>query len=158
MPIAAGTAPASRYAPWLWMLTFLFCLRIAGQLATLFLDVPGLPPFEDWHGGVLPYEALLVAQLLLLVVLVRTALAFSTGNVVPAHGLGVVLLLSGAAYFGLMCARLVLGMTILDDHQWFTSRIPILFHLVLATYVLLVGKFHATRIKECSPCTRLSTD
>lgn len=151
MTDATGSKRASRYAPWLWVLTGLFCARVAAQLVLLFVDVPSLPPFDDWHGGVLPYGWLLGGQLMVIAVLVGTALAFSSGRVLPAPRLGLVLLLLGTVYLGAMGVRLALGLTILDDHPWFTVRIPIVFHLVLATFVLLVGSFHAARIKECFP-------
>lgn len=151
MSDTAGSLRASRYAPWLWVLTGLFVARVAAQLSLRFVDVPLLPPFDAWHGGVLPYGWLLGGQLIVVAVLVGTALAFSSGKVVPAPRLGVVLLLLGTIYLGAMGVRLVLGLTVLDGHPWFTVRIPIVFHLVLATFVLLVGSFHAARPKECFP-------
>jgi hypothetical protein len=144
------TALASRYEPWLWLLTGLFSLRVMAQLSTLFVDIPYLPPFAHWHSGALPYGLLLACQLAIIALLIRTAVVFSSGRVSPVHRVGVVLLIAGVAYFALMLARLILGLTVLGDHQWFTSHIPTFFHLVLATFVLLLGKFHLTRSMECS--------
>lgn len=138
------------YAPWLWLLTGLFCLRVIAQPVTLFVDIPYVPPFEQWHSATLPYGVLLAGQLVIIAVLIRTALAFSSGRVAPARRLGVALLSLGTAYLGVMLSRLLLGLTILGGHRWFTSHVPTLFHIVLATFVLLLGKFHSIRSKECS--------
>lgn len=150
MPDTGKTALASRYEPWLWLLTGLFCLRVIAQLSVLFVDVPYVPPFEHWHSGTLPYGLLLAGQLAIVGLLIRIAFAFSFQSVAPMRRLGLVLMIAGAAYFGLMLARLILGLTVLGDHHWFSSRIPTIFHLVLAAFVLLLGKFHSTRSMECS--------
>lgn len=150
MPDTGKTALVSCYEPWLWLLTGLFCLRVIAQLSVLVVDVPYVPPFERWHSGTLPYGLLLAGQLAIVGLLIRIAFAFSFRSVAPMRRLGLVLMIAGAAYFGLMLARLILGLTVLGDHHWFSSRIPTIFHLVLAAFVLLLGKFHSTRSMECS--------
>ena len=35
------------YAPWLWLLLALFCLRVLGQMLVAFFHVSFLPPMED---------------------------------------------------------------------------------------------------------------
>jgi len=150
MSYSPETRPANRYQPWLWLLSGLFLLRVMAQLAVLFVEIPYLPPFERWHSGTLPYGVLLACQLAILLVMIRVALGISFGRVAPVNGLGAILLSIGTAYFGLMCIRLTLGLTVLSGHHWFTSHIPTVFHLVLATFVLLLGKFHSTPGKECS--------
>lgn len=40
-----------RHAPLLWILLFLFCLRVLGQILVAFAGVTFLPPMEDWFSG-----------------------------------------------------------------------------------------------------------
>jgi hypothetical protein len=54
---------ARTYAPWLWLLTGLFALRVVAQPAALVFDAGVVPSFDSWHGGVLPYPLLLLTQL-----------------------------------------------------------------------------------------------
>lgn len=48
----------------------------------------------------------------------------------------------GALYFLTMFARLVLGLTVYRGIRWFASYIPTVFHLVLASWLLLYGHYH----------------
>jgi hypothetical protein len=41
-----------------------------------------------------------------------------------------------------MLARLILGLTIYHESRWFTSYLPTVFHLVLASWLLAYGHFH----------------
>jgi hypothetical protein len=52
-----------------------------------------------------------------------------------------VLVLAGV-YFTSMLARLLLGATILHGQRWFASPLPTFFHLVLAAFLFLYGRFH----------------
>lgn len=130
------------YAPWMWFLLSLFIFRILAQLAALLFNLNFLPPFESWHGGILPYPLLLATQFLILYWLVKTASQFSRGAVSARRDLGVNVLVIASIYFVVMLARLVLGMTILSEHRWFASPLPAFFHLVLASFLLLYGHFH----------------
>lgn len=134
--------PSRRYAPWLWLLSGLFAVRVVAQPLALSIDVWFLPPFESWHGGVLPYPVLLVAQLLILSWQVRTAQRFTIGEVIARRRIGTLMLVLGGVYFVVMLIRFVLGMTILSEHRWFASPLPAFFHLVLASFLLLYGHFH----------------
>ena len=120
----------------------LFIVRVIAQPLSLVVDSPLLPRFESWHGGVLPYPALLLAQLLIIAWLARTAWRFSKGNVTPHRRRGVWVTAFGVVYFGGMLARLILGLTVMGESRWFTSYLPTFFHLVLASFVLLYGHFH----------------
>ena len=137
-----------RYGPWLWLLTGLFALRVAAQPAALIFDEGVLPPFDSWHGGVLPYPVLLLTQLLILGWLARTAWRFGAAAVAPNRSAGRLLLIFGGLYFAVMSLRLLLGATVLGGVRWFASPLPAFFHLVLAMYLLLVGYFHASTRQE----------
>ena len=139
MTAAAGPR---RYAAWLWLLTVLFTFRVVAQPAALVVDSSLLPPFESWHGGILPYPALLATQLVILGWLVRTAWRFTSARVVPRTAIGRSAVAFGGVYFTVMLVRLLLGATVLQHVRWFNSPLPSLFHLVLAAYLLLFGWFH----------------
>lgn len=135
--------PTSRdYARWLWLLLALFIVRVVAQPLALLTSAPFLPPFESWHSGVLPYPALVAAQLLIIAWFARTAWRFSNGNVTPSHRLGIWMLTLGGIYFAMMLVRLMLGLTIESTNRWFSSILPTMFHLVLASYLLVYGHFH----------------
>jgi hypothetical protein len=55
------------------------------------------------------------------------------------------MLVLGGLYFATMLVRLVLGLTVLSTSRWFSSVLPTMFHLVLASYLLLYGHFHFRR-------------
>lgn len=133
---------AQKYAPWLWTLLALFCVRVIAQLATLAVDIPGLPAFDAWHSAVIPYPILVAAQLIIIAIFSWTALTFSRGNVVRRRRLGAVLLVFASLYAVGMFGRLLLGITILSDYSWFNHYLPTLFHLVLAAFIGIVGHFH----------------
>jgi hypothetical protein len=135
-------AGAGQHARWLWLLLALFIARVVAQPIALLTSAPFLPPFESWHSGVLPYPALVAAQLLIIAWFAWTAWRFSNGNVTPSRRLGISMLAFGGIYFATMLVRLVLGLTILSTNRWFSSILPTMFHLVLASYLLVYGHFH----------------
>lgn len=142
---------AQSLAPWLWLLLGLFCFRVVGQLLVSYVDVPLLPAFEQWHGAVLPYGLLVACQVLIILVFARTAYAFTKGSVRPNRRLGIALLAFGALYFTGMSVRLVLGVTVFAHEPWFSQQLPTVFHLVLASFVLLVGSLHASQPSGIRP-------
>ena len=130
------------YARLLWLLLAFFIIRVIAQPLALLTSAPFLPPFEVWHSGLLPYPALVAAQLLIIAWLARTAWRMSKGSVSPSYRVGVTMLILGGIYFGVMLLRLLLGLTILSSSRWFSSVLPTVFHLVLASYLLVYGHFH----------------
>ena len=124
----------------LWGLTLLFGVRILAQ--PLSRVVPTLPGFDTWHGGVLPYPALLLTQLLILAAMVIVNLQLARGVLVRRPRLGRWLALLGSLYFAGMVLRLVLGQTVYAGSSWFDRPLPTLFHLVLAGWLLLLARYH----------------
>jgi hypothetical protein len=116
--------------------------RVVAQPLALVVHSDALPPFEAWHSGAIPYSLLLASQFLILAATGWTAWRFWTGAVKPRRGIGLAAATFGGLYFLGMVARLVLGLTVLSDVHWFASPVPTLFHLVLAGYLLLLGRFH----------------
>jgi hypothetical protein len=140
------TDQASRrvYATILTLLLLLFCFRVGAQLLQAWFPVGFLPPFESWESGALPYWLLVVSQAIIILVCARVIWRLRAGLTMPSARTGIVLLVIGGLYFGLMCMRLIIGLTVAHDHYWFSARLPTLFHLVLAGFLLIYGRFHLT--------------
>jgi hypothetical protein len=54
-----------------------------------------------------------------------------------------------------MVIRYVIRMNLYPDERWFGGTIPIIFHCVLATFILLVGHYHWMRCKTEESSDRL---
>jgi len=136
---------ARTYAPWLWLLLFLFCLRVLGQVLVGFFGVRWLPPMQEWYSGLLAYPWLLSSQLLIVVLYGKVCVDFTRGAgffARPNRGLGSGLLVFGWMYLLAMVARYVIRMALYPDERWLGGTIPIFFHWVLAGFILLVGRYH----------------
>ena len=120
----------------------LFCFRVGAQLLQRFYPVPFLPAFEDWHSGALPYWALVIFQIIIIAICFRITCQITTGTVEPNYRIGKLSLLFGIIYFSIMLFRLVAGLTFAPDHAWLGAKLPTLFHLVLASFLLVLGHFH----------------
>jgi uncharacterized protein len=136
------------YVVILWSLSLLFFLRVIGQLIQQTNSVAWLPQLGAWQGSSLPYGFLLLSQLIILAVMLRIAQQHSRACVQKNPKKGKWLMLLGGAYFAGMAARLVIGVADLSLHPWFQKFIPAFFHLVLATFVLLLAAFHLNLIDK----------
>jgi len=95
---------------------------------------------EAWYSGLMPYEYLLPAQIVIIAVMAKICLDFTRG-----HGFffnknrffATAWLWFGIVYLAAMIARAVF----LWDHP-----IPIVFHWVLAAFVITVGLSHRRRL------------
>ena len=125
----------------LWALLALFVLRVTGQALVAFLGVRFLPPMEAWYSGLVPYEILLPSQLLLVALMAKICMDFTRGGGVffaPKRLFATVWLWFGTLYLAAMIARAVL--------LW-DRPIPIVFHWVLAAFVITVGLSHRRRLR-----------
>ena len=134
-----------RCAPWLAALLALFCLRVAAQLLQAAFDLPFLPPFEAWHSGVLPYSVLLVVQLALIAAMLWLLRRVRRDAISISRAWALALLAVGWTYFFFMAFRLIGGLTFLQGVPWFTAWLPSVFHLVLASYVVIAGRYFLRR-------------
>lgn len=143
-PADKSQATPAVHAVLLGLFTALFALRVAAQLVQYASPTRFLPPFEAWQGSGLAYPVLVASQLTIL-----TAMVWGTGAVRRRprvrKTVGRWLIALGAVYFSSMAVRLVLGLTVLSDLAWFAKPLPALFHLVLASYVLTLGRYHSRR-------------
>jgi len=129
------------------LLAFLFFLRVAGQALVAFAGVSVLPPMPEWYSGLLPYPLLLPLQLAILGTQVKVSRDFALGRgrlVTPRPRLGRGLVAVALLYFAAMLIRYVLTMAWYPERRWLgTGTIPIVFHWVLAAYLLVLGRHHA---------------
>jgi hypothetical protein len=124
----------------LWCLLTLFMLRVLGQVLVAFFDVRFLPPMEAWYSGLMPYQYLLPSQLVIIGVMTKICLDFTRRDgffFSPKRFLAGEWLWFGCVYLAAMIARAVF----LWDHP-----IPIVFHWVLAAFVITVGLSHRRRL------------
>ncbi len=141
-PADAGTAEA--VAPVLWLLTGLFVLRVAGQIVVKLRAPAWLPPMEQWN--LLRYSILLPVQILFVGVMCWIDVCFSLGEGLPVErsgAFGLFVIVVSAVYAAAMLVRYAVRMRRRPDQRWFGGTIPIVFHLVLATYLFAIGSFHA---------------
>ena len=132
----------------LWTLLTLFTGRVIGQLAVSLGAAPFLPPMDQWQSGVLPYPLLLAAQCVLIAGLGGVCVQFTRGSgyfVRPHDWLASPLWVVGWIYAGAMVVRYAVWMTIKPEARWTGDLIPVVFHIVLASFLLVVAGHHRRR-------------
>jgi hypothetical protein len=128
---STGTLEEGELATVLWLLTGLFALRVAGQILVV-LNAP--------------YRVLLPVQLVMLGLMACIDISISASSGPPASRvdwLGWTLVAFSVIYAATMAIRYVVRMRRRPEARWFGGTIPIVFHVVLATYVYAFGSFHA---------------
>ncbi len=132
----------NRRALLLAILEALFFGRVTGQILATLVGPSWLPSAEHWFSGALPYPILLPAQILLLMFMtVVTYDAFrQQGRLHPAKADTRRLLRRLAyVYYLAMVARYAITMALVPELRWLGHGIPIVFHFVLASYLLVLG-------------------
>lgn len=135
----------------LWALLALFVLRVAGQLLVALGGAPWLPPMEEWYSGLLPYGPLLASQIVIIVVLTKVCLDLTRGSGCFADTrprLGSWLWVFGWIYLSAMILRHVLRMAFYPEERWTGGTIPIVFHWVLASYLLTLAAYHRRTARD----------
>lgn len=129
----------------LWILFAAFCLRVAGQALVELAGVEFLPPAEEWYSGAIPYGPLLAMQILIILLLGKICLDLTRGGgwfATARHGLGTVFLTFGTVYLSVMIIRYGIRMALYPTERWTGGLIPIFFHWVLATALLIIGGYY----------------
>ena len=126
----------------LWILLFLFCFRVFSQLLQYFIPVSFLPPFEAWHSGTLSYPALVFFQFVIIFFYLRICIRMSAEKLQANKVVGKRLLVLGGAYAFIMVSRYVLRMTMFPSERWFGGSIPILCHVIWASFLITLGIYH----------------
>lgn len=134
-----------RYFWALATLLFLFCLRVLGQFLVAFLHVSFLPSMEEWMSGLVPYPELLTAQILIIALYGKVCRDFFHKHgffATSRRPLGTGLLIFGSLYFGVMVIRYTIRMSLYPHERWAGGCIPIFFHWVLSSFILVLGSYH----------------
>lgn len=130
----AGTGlPATAF---LALFTALFCVRVAGQIGAVLARPTWLPPMEQWN--FVPYRVLLPVQLVIIAVMV----AIVAGRAEPGVAVARALIVASLAYWAAMAVRYAHRMLRRPDQRWFGGAIPIVFHCVLAAFLLVLSAAH----------------
>jgi hypothetical protein len=141
---STGTIAAGELSTVLWLLTGLFAVRVAGQILVVLYGPTWLPPMQDWN--LVPYRVLLPVQLVMLGLMAWIDISISASSGPPASRvdwLGSTLVAFSVIYAATMAIRYAVRMRRRPEARWFGGTIPIVFHLVLATYLYAFGSFHA---------------
>lgn len=96
---------------------------------------------EAWYSGLMPYEVLLPSQIMIVALMAKISLDFARGRgffFERNRFFATAWLWFGCVYLAAMIARAVF----LWDHP-----IPIVFHWVLAAFVITVGLSHRMRLR-----------
>ncbi len=136
----------------LWILFLLFCFRVFAQLLQYLIPNSFLPPFEAWHSGTLSYSALVFFQVVIIAFFLRVCVRISTGVLQANKVIGKRLLILGGLYAFIMITRYILRMTMFPSERWFGGSIPILFHIILASFLITLGLYHLQeRVERVKP-------
>lgn len=131
----------------------LFVFRVLAQLLQTIHPIALLPPFENWHGAVMPYPMLVGIQVVVVFALAVILWKVKTDAISPSPWKHRTCFIIGGVYFSFMAFRLIAGWTVFSGHPWFSKSLPAFFHLVLASYFLLLGHYIYRRGKETKvPC------
>jgi hypothetical protein len=132
-------------APFLWLFSAFFLVRVGGQLLVRLRRPTWLPRTEQWNLS--PYQLLLPGQIAILGLMGWIDAEFSLGGGPPVDArpwLGEGVLVFSYVYASAMVARYAVRMARAPGERWFGGAIPIVFHLVLAAYLYVFGSFHAS--------------
>lgn len=133
-----------RTAAWyLLLFSLLFALRVAGQVFVVLRGPAWLPPMGEWN--LMPYRLLLPIQVVFVAVLfaIVAGLASRESPLAEQHpSFGAFLIVFGAVYAGSMAIRYAVRMRRRPGERWFGGAIPIVFHVVLAGFLLTWGSYH----------------
>jgi len=144
--------PQQRPHAWcLAALLLFFLFRVLAQLLQYLKPVNALPDFDRWMSGAIPYSLLLFSQIIIFAALGLIVLRWTSRPVIPSRVRGRVLGTFGIAYFTLMLVRLVIGTTFADPPDWFAYPIPAFFHLVLASFFIVMARYHSKFASNDSP-------
>ena len=124
--------------------TLLFAARVGGQVVVLRRSPGWLPPMGQWN--LVPYRLLLPIQLVFLAVMaaIDSQLLSQSGRLATsAPAAGRVLIGFSVVYAVAMIVRYAVRMRRRAEQRWFGGAVPIVFHIVLAAYLLTLGVFHA---------------
>jgi putative CocE/NonD family hydrolase len=159
VPTVPGTngRRVRRYAFALCTLLGLFILRVLAQALIAVGYGDFLPPWEEWFSGLVPYPRLVVSQLVIIAVFGKVCVDFTRRRgffVEPRRWMGTAFLAVGSLYLSVMVIRYVIRMALYAPERWTGGAIPIVFHWVLAAFILVLGTYHRRSATVVQPVRR----
>jgi len=137
----AGTSQMDERLFILWSCTFLFLLRVLGQLEALLLAPAWLPTMDEWYSGLIPYPLLLPLQIAILMIMSAVVMREMQVRCGSSDSDGVAWLRRIAVvYFAVMLIRLIVQLLRGADSVIDAGGIPVAFHWVLALFLLVLGR------------------
>ncbi len=100
---------------------------------------------EQWN--FVPYPVLLPIQLVFVSVMVWIDVSFTLNAEISTAknpGIGNFLIVFSAVYVMAMTVRYAIRMHRHPDQRWFGGTIPIVFHIVLASYLYTLGIYYVS--------------
>ncbi|MGH7677134.1 MAG: hypothetical protein ACRENU_01630 [Gemmatimonadaceae bacterium] len=144
--IRRGALEPHETGVFLLLFTLLFVIRVVGQVVVLRRAPAWLPPMEKWN--LVPYHILLPSQVAILAFMSAVIFGFlhRLPLVVTRHVLfGRLLIYAALLYAVVMAVRYVVRMARQPAERWFGGAIPIVFHMVLASFLFAWGRYHVAR-------------
>ena len=130
------------YSNILLVLLLCFCFRVAVQGIQYFFSIGFLPSFSLWHSGTLSYPVLVLFQLIIIIFFAWISYQVSSDKLTPSNIVGKRLIVLASIYGFVMIVRYIIKMSLYPTERWFGGSLPILFHIVLASFLLTLGIFH----------------
>lgn len=130
------------FAAILWALLLLFGLRVLGQVVVMVWRPRWLPPPPQWYSGLIAYPYLVGFQLLFIVAMVQMILGVHPGNGLfgpPSRNFAIFCIVFSGPYYGFMIYRWIFRVLRNPQRRWYDTLIPIVFHCLLATFLLVYG-------------------
>jgi hypothetical protein len=143
---ATPSNSSRRFAVLLWGLTTLFVIRVFCQAIQRWWPQHWLPEFEKFQGSNVPYQVLLGAQILIILLMVHFSLQVQRRTFSPTHRAAKVLTWFGSIYMLGSVLRIGVGLLVPTAPPWFSTWIPATLHLVLAGYVLTLSLHPSNRL------------
>jgi hypothetical protein len=128
---------------YLLLFSLLFVVRVVGQVFVALRAPAWLPPMNEWN--LMPYRLLLPIQLVFIAGLfaITAGVGSGAGFLAEQHPpFGAFLIGLGAVYAGSMVVRYAVRMRRRPEERWFGGAIPIVFHVVLAAFLVTWGSYH----------------
>ena len=121
----------------LFLFTILFLLRVLGHFLVRITRIEWLPPESEWLSGALPYQYLLIFQIVILLSLFKVCRDFwyRSGYFYRANNfLTYWFLPIGITYLLAMVLRYILRMSLYAPERWTGGSIPVFFSLGTCGY------------------------
>lgn len=131
------TTGRSAYVVLMAVLFALFVLRVLGQILAATVAPAWLPPMARWYSGLMPYRYLLPTQILFIVVMMGMMMGIARGAAALGPEAGRWIVWASYVYALGTVARSVRYALAPPERRG--VLIPIIFHFVLAAFLLVYG-------------------